>query len=209
MTNNNMRFHKGRWWSSKFASRTASSVPEFSAFSLNVNGLNKSSKRNWLSSMRKTHNWSVLFLSDTRIHTEKDVSVLNKSLGCKSSPWSLGTPHVGGTAILFFQTVQMLATFSDSGGNFSRADFVWEGETFSFVCIYAPADPSKRKRFLSETLARHLQNHPLQEKRVFAGDFNFVENPQLDRKSSTNARTAGLDEWLDCTESLLLTGFSS
>jgi hypothetical protein len=41
--------------------------------------------------MRKIHKWNVLLLSDTRIHDERELPILEKSLGSTNSVWSLGT----------------------------------------------------------------------------------------------------------------------
>jgi hypothetical protein len=118
--------------------------------------------------------------------------------------WSLGSPHAGGTAILFFKPVHILAKFQDPSDSFCRADFLCEGEKFSYVCIYAPADATKRNNFFSVTLPQHFSDHPLLQKCFLAGDFNFIENPLLDKSSTKYPSNTGLKEWLECTQSLNL-----
>lgn len=202
-----LKFLRGRWWSTKNSSKTYTSVPQISLFSLNVNGINRSSKRNVPSAMRKKHDWGFLLMSDTRIHDEKEIPAVCRSFGCKDSVWSLGSPHSGGTAILVFKPVLVTARFNDPGGNFSRIDYVWEGESFSLICIYAPADPTRRKMFFSDTFSKHLQSHPVNDRCFMGGDFNFVENPLIDRVSyNLQGGCIGLDQWNDCTEKLRFEG---
>lgn len=199
-----LRFHKGRWWTTKCPSHNNASVPELKAFCLNVNGINKSTKRNQLASMRKFHDWSLLLLADTRVHCDKELSIFNRNLGCKDSIWSFGSPHVGGTAILFFKPMVVTLKYAHPEGFFSRADVVWEGEAFSLMSVYAPADPSQRKKFISNVLVPYLQRNPLKEKCFLGGDFNFVENPVIDRTSSNQGGTSGIEEWKEVSDDLKL-----
>jgi exonuclease III len=179
-----LKFHRGRWWTTKGPSKTPSSVPEISAFCLNVNGMNRTSKKNILSAMRKEHDWGILMMCNTRIYDEREILTTNRVFGCKEAVWSLETPNAGGTAILFLKPVLLTAKFSDPAGQYCRADFEWEGESFTLMCIYAPADPGRRKKFQCEHLKKHLESHPVKDKCFLAGDFNFVENPLLDRASA-------------------------
>jgi exonuclease III len=198
-----LRVFKGRWWLTKSPSKNFTSVPEISLFSLNVNGINRSSKRNVLSAMRKEHDWGFLLMSDIRVHDEKEIVAISKSFCCKDSVWSLGSPHSGGTAILLFKSVIVTARFFDPGGNFSRVDYVWKGESFSVICISARADPVRRKRFFSETLSKHIDSHPLNDRCYIGGDFNFVENPLIDRMSSNSqGGCIGADQWNEAVKSL-------
>lgn len=191
-----MRFRKGRWWNTSDPnSKVSCQVPELRCFAVNINGLNRSGKRSQLSSIRRLQDWSVLMLSDTRIHDEREFPNIERSLRCNSSAWSLGTPHVGGCSIMFFVPVTLTKKYSDPSGHFCRADVIWEGETFSFLCIYAPADVSQRKSFFSVTLRDHLGKHPLKSKAFIAGDFNFVENPLLDRASKVSGGVGGHEQW--------------
>jgi exonuclease III len=137
-----IRFRKGRWWNCKGPVKTSSQVPTLKHAALNVNGINSTRKRNVLSSIRKEHDWGILYLSDTRIHDSREFAGLKISLGFKESVWSLGTPNVGGTAILFFIPVTIKYKYSDPFGRFTRVDYIWQEYTFSSICVYAPANPS-------------------------------------------------------------------
>jgi exonuclease III len=104
----NMRFHKGRWFKTKGATRTSSSVPEMKLMSLNINGVHQSQKRNAFLAMQMQHKWGVVLLSDTRVHDlDKEEPFLKTAWKCKQSFWSKGTPNVGGTAILFHKQVEV------------------------------------------------------------------------------------------------------
>jgi hypothetical protein len=105
----------------------------------------------------------------------------------------LGTLNGGGTAILFFKPVLIINCLTDPGGRFCRADCIWEGEEFTVFSMYAPADPSKRRRFFLDFLKSHIEKHGPSEKWFFGGDFNFVENPFFDRTSDAQGGTVGID----------------
>lgn len=101
--------------------------------------------------------------------------LFEKKLGVTHGEWSLGTPHVGDTAILFFMPVNVAYSFKDPHGRYSIVDYVWEGKTFTSLCIYAPAQQNARKKFLAEDLRDHLTSKPPQNLFLMAGDWNFVE----------------------------------
>ena len=48
----------------------------------------------------------------------------------------------------------------------------WEGKTLHFVSMYVPVQPAKRKVFLSKLF--------MGKRAIVMGDFNCVENVQLD-----------------------------
>jgi hypothetical protein len=87
-------------------------------------------------------------------------------------------------------------------GRFSRVDFLWQGEVFTVICVYTPTNHLDRKVFFAETLLPHLQKHPPSDQCFIGGDFNFVENPALDRTSMTSGGIAtGITEWSEIAES--------
>lgn len=116
----------------------------------------------------------------------------------------MGTPNGGGTTILFFKPNLIINCFTDPGGRFCRADYIWEGEEFTVFSKYAPADPSKRRRFFLEFLKSHIEKHGPSERCCFGTDFNFVENPFFDRTSDAQGGTGGIDQWADATACLQL-----
>jgi exonuclease III len=181
------------------------SVPEMQLMSLNINGVHRPSKRNHLLAMHMQHSWGILMLADTRVHDTRELSNLNRLWKCKDGFWSKGTPNVGGTAVLFYKQVLVKDTYHDCGGRFTRVDFVWEGETITVLCLYAPANHSERKALFADTLFPYLQrNNPPAESFLIGGDFNFVENPSLDRTSPNAGGIAGLTEWAELSESFEL-----
>lgn len=104
---------RGRWWTTKGPSKTSSKVPEISTSAVNVNGINRSVKRNLLSTMRREHDWGILLLSDTRVHDDREFANIDRTFGAKASVWSLGIPNGGGTSIMFFKSVLILAKYVD------------------------------------------------------------------------------------------------
>jgi exonuclease III len=191
-----MRFHNGRWYKTKCATRTPPSVPEMKLISLNINGVHQSQKRNDFLAMQMQHmKWGVALLSDIRVYDlDKEVHFLNTAWKCKQGFWSKGTPNAGGTAILFYKSVDVKFCHHDAGGRYSRVDFLWEGELFTLVCIYAPANHTDRNSFFADKLFPYLQKHPPSDKCFIGGDFNFVESPTLDRSRVLASCIAGLIE---------------
>jgi exonuclease III len=92
----------------------------------------------------------------------------------------------------------------DPGGRYSRVDCLWEGELFTILCIYAPANHTQRKSFFADTLCPYVQRHPPSDKCFIGGDFNFVDSPTLDRSRVSASCIAGLIEWSEIAESLNL-----
>lgn len=158
-------------------------IPTAMHMSLNINGLNKRIKQSQLNTMRTIHNWKLLYLSDTRIYKAEEIPKLEKNLGVVSGSWSLGTPHSAGTAVLFFMHVNILSCQNDPEGRFTRVDYVWEDEEYSSISVYAPAVPRDRQSFFENDLASFFSQKPLLERTLIGGDWNFVSDPSLDRRS--------------------------
>jgi hypothetical protein len=78
-----MRFHKGRWWKTKGASRTPASVQEMQLMFLNINGVHRPGKKNHLLAMQRQHFWGIVMLADTRVHDTRELSNLNRLWKCK------------------------------------------------------------------------------------------------------------------------------
>ena len=169
------------------APSSAPVTPTALHMSLNINGLNKQIKQSQLNTMRKFHNWKVLYLSDTRIYKAEEIPKLEKYLGVVSGSWSLGTPHCAGTAVLFFMPVNIVSCYNDPEGRFTRVDYVWEDEEYSSISVYAPAVPRVRQSFFENDLAQFFSEKPLLGKSFIGGDWNFVSDPSLDRRSSNTS----------------------
>jgi exonuclease III len=143
-------------------------------------------------------------LADTRVHDTRELSNLNRLWKIKEGFWSKGTPNIGGIAVLFYKQVMVKDTHHDCGGRFTRVDFVWEGETITILCLYAPANHFERRAFFADTLFPYLQRNPPAERFLIGGDFNFVENPSLDRTSQNAGGIGGLTDWAELSESFEL-----
>jgi hypothetical protein len=134
--------------------------------------------------MRKIQGWKVLYLTHTRVYKAEEIFKIEKSLGVISGFWSLGSPHCAGTAILFFMPVNMLASYNNSKGRYTRVDYVWEDSEYSSLAVYAPTVARDRQSFIATDLSDFLQSKPPLEKTIIAGDWNFVLDPSLDRRSA-------------------------
>lgn len=158
-------------------------VPTALHFSLNVNGLNNDKKQAQLLTMKNIHGWKVMYLCDTRIYKPEVAEKIQTRLKASAGSWSMGTPHRAGTAILFFMPVNIVHEYNDPEGRYTRVDYIWEGEEYSSICIYAPADASERPEFFEQCLSQFFSRKPLLERTFVAGDWNFVSDPSLDRRS--------------------------
>jgi hypothetical protein len=134
--------------------------------SLNINGLNKSIKQSQLNTMRKIQGWKVLYLTDTRVYKVEEIPKIEKSLGVISGFWSLESPHYAGTAILFFMLVNILASYNDRKGHYTRVDYVWEASEYSNLAVYAPVVACDRQSFIATDMSDFLQSKPPLEKTI-------------------------------------------
>lgn len=88
---------------------------------------------------------------------------------------------------------------------FTRVDYVWEDEEYASIAVYAPAAARDRKDFLSDSLPKFLAMRPLPARSFIVGDWNFVCDPALDRRSSNVAGgQIGSEEFQDLYEELEL-----
>ena len=88
--------------------------------------------------MRSLNKWNILALSDTRISRGEQITTIQKRLKACKGVWSLGTPHYGGTTILFFQPTIILYSYHDPAEQFSRVDYTWKRNFHMYcsVCSY-------------------------------------------------------------------------
>ena len=101
-------------------------------------------------------------------------------------------PHSAGCLILWRR--QLVATGDlqimpeadgdrDAQGRLMLVRFQWCGHTVQLGCVYCPNDSVDRQQFISSTVAAAWQQRP--QSSIFMGDWNFCEDPDRDRRSST------------------------
>jgi hypothetical protein len=80
--------------------------------------------------------------------------------------------------------VSVLNSYHDPEGRYTRVDYVWEEQEYSSICVYAPASPKERQTFFEKSLSSFFVTIPLLDNTFIAGDWNFVSDPSLDRRSA-------------------------
>ena len=138
---------------------------------LNVNGLtNKTKSLNVLNFLKK-YKCDVLFLQETHLSDFKDWHGKVYS--------SQGTARSAGTAILFHPDFkhELVTVKPDLSGRLLSLKFRVDGKLLNIVSVYAPTNPTDRKRFYLDELKNHLA---LDCDNIVAGDFNCVESIALD-----------------------------
>jgi hypothetical protein len=90
-------------------------------------------------------------------------------------------------------------------GRLARAEMVLFGLSVTCFCVYAPSNPQERPAFFTETY-NIINASPWYNATgvLLLGDFNMVENPDLDRSRATGDRQSGLRELLQLKSLLSL-----
>ena len=154
--------------------------------SLNCNGLGDKLKRKKLFRHLTRRNADVILLQET--HTTDDTSKAFKSEWKRLrrghfSVWNSGTSRSCGVAVLLRNktTTKVIDSSHDAEGRVLTLQVLINDDVFQFVSVYAPNAPGSRPLFF-ENLDEHL--FPDGDTLV-GGDFNMVEDIQLDRSGGT------------------------
>lgn len=123
---------------------------------------------------------NVTFLQET--HSSPDNELKRKRERTGDGVFSHKTSNSGAVGILFSKDFEPVAHHVDEvvPEHLQRFCVVFESVKMFFIDVYAPTLPSERLLFL-DTLHTVLHNCNSEEYVVVGGDFNFTENPSLDR----------------------------
>ena len=146
---------------------------------LNVRGFRNNNKRCKVFNMLHLEALDVIFLQETHCCNIKEA----KMWGCQFNGkafWSFGSKHSCGVAILLRSHLnfKVLNFDFDCKGRYLVLDVQINGKEFRFINVYAPNNSGERKLFIS-SLAKFLV---CKKNVILGGDFNFVENLNLDKK---------------------------
>jgi exonuclease III len=147
---------------------------------LNVHGISTCYKRAQVFDFLKTQNFDIIFLQETFIHNTVQENAIRKEWSGPSY-WSLGKPHSCGVAILFKSTIsiEILRVSKDNDGRLLSLTCRMGGENeVKLTNIYCPNKLTDRNEFIDSLTPHVVGNRDV----VLAGDFNFVENPTLDKR---------------------------
>lgn len=188
----------------------AGPLPYLRVATHNVRGLRSADKARDLAAYWCRARLDIVLVQETHLFfLQRDPALVREALakGGWRSFFALASPAdpYSGTAILIRSSLiangvveAPHAPICLAGGRACSLLIKWHGVPYLLSSVYAPADPEKRTHFLSHLLPAHyrtnLSNPAAQAARggghVWGGDFNFVEEPRLDR---TSGRPAGRD----------------
>ena len=153
---------------------------ELKILSLNVRGLNKTTKRRQLLRWLHQQNSDVIFLQETYSATQT-IKLWEAEWGGKIAE-SHGSNHSRGVMILFKPkiNVSIEKVVRDKNGRYVSSEVYLDDEKFVFVNIYAPNDQTQQIRFLRD-LSQSVLNSYANEKLVLGGDFNCALS-ELDKR---------------------------
>ena len=152
--------------------------------SYNVRGFRNREKRLKVSKLMSLENVDVLFLQETHCVNIKEGKLWEQDFKAKAF-WSFGEKNSVGVGIL----VNELLHYSVSNINFDFAgrylvlDLEINSVDFRFINVYLPNIVSQRKSFLN-IISPFLVT---KRKVILGGDFNFVENSDLDKSGGNSS----------------------
>ena len=146
--------------------------------SLNCNGLRNYYKREFIFNMFKILDPDIVLLQETHCDNIRTAKLYDKMWDGKSF-WSFGTNNARGVGILAGKSlINHIKSFDlDIEGRLLSLDVVINDVPVQILNVYAPNDPCDRKDFIN-----NLSNAIHHPHVILGGDFNFVENPTLDKE---------------------------
>ena len=149
---------------------------EAKILSVNCQGLRANEKRSDVFNYLKSKSCHIYCLQDT--HFTKDVEKSIRAQWGNDCLFSFGTSNSRGVAILFAKNIEYIVHdhISGSDGNFVIADLTVETTRITLINIYGPNKDAPD--FFSNILL--LAGKYKNDKVIWCGDFNVVQNPNLD-----------------------------
>ena len=149
----------------------------------NVNGLFEDEKRQIFQNL-ENKNAQIILLQETHSNNQIIKKWEKESKG--SSFWHSGKTFKScGVAILFQKDLNIeTSTISmDEEEGIISVTFILEKQLFQITNIYAPTNPTLRKKFYINLLTHLNKNNG--QNLILGGDFNMVEDLHLDRQGGT------------------------
>jgi exonuclease III len=145
--------------------------------SLNCNGLRNFDKRFFMFNMFHVMNTDIIFLQETHCDNISLAKKWSKSWSGKCF-WSFGTSNSCGVGILVSEKLQnRVHSFNfDAEGRILTVDIDINNVMYHLVNVYMPNNDKERKEFIN-----NLDRHCNKQNVILGGDFNFVENIDLDK----------------------------
>ena len=178
---------------------------KFKILTANLRGIVTPSTRMDAFSLLISKNAQIYLLTETKLETadqaKKAADDWKKAGGCGGFFSHSNRQNSGGVAILFGKNCHKWLDSAKNTqisvpGHMISTEIEIGVETHKIICVYAPKT-SMRKHFFKElTLKEKTKN-----KVILGGDFNFVENPEIDRTGEEySSHTTGANECRIFTE---------
>ena len=149
--------------------------------SFNVNGLSHKDKQLRLKEFVKIHKPDIMCVQDTRL---RNVRFLSTVLGAHSFFAAPSVARSGGIGVFVFSPrLQAQGLLSSPCGNILKLEVSCLEFSFFLISVYAPSAVADRTVFFRHILSPVLSSLSRLDKIVLCGDFNFVEDLGMDRRS--------------------------
>ena len=150
----------------------------FSVCSINVNGMHESAKRAKIIHSIREQNCDITFVQEAHIADQTEFQSWENEWGGKAF-WSAGTHNARGVGILFKPNFDFVFVDlkRDTQGRFLSVLIEIDGNRLQLNCVYAPNSPAERSCFFNELWEFSFAG----EYAIIAGDFNCVENINIDK----------------------------
>ena len=143
---------------------------QLTLLSLNIKTCTR--KEQHIINMVKKHKIDFIFLQETNITTEHDANMYTKTLGMKSSHFSLGR-FKGVGIVQTSDRWEITHKDRDSEGRMVTMNITDKKDNYTLVNIYAPAKRKEQPLFYQK-LVKNLENLFKRGKVILGGDFNYV-----------------------------------
>ena len=150
----------------------------------NANGLFEDEKRQQIFQNLENKNAQIILLQET--HSNEQIIKKWEKEWKGSSFWHSGKIAKScGVAILFQKdlNIETSTISTDEEGRIMSITFILEKQLFQITNIYAPTNPTLRKKFYKNLLTHFNKNNG--QNLILGGDFNMVEDLYLDRQGGT------------------------
>lgn len=163
--------------------------PNVTISTFNVGGLKKRPSK-ILDLFEKVKTFDICIFQETHFYSVSDLLFFNQIFEAKYKIFhSLAKSHSSGICILFSNwiTVDLSMQIFEIPGRCLAFKFPIHNEYFILCGVYTPAQKNGRDRFFTELLEK-LRGVTDFSNIILSGDFNFVENPSIDRYPESNRR---------------------
>ena len=152
---------------------------------LNVRGLRNQTKRQFLFSFLEQQNLDIIALQEVHF-SSKDIEKWGNEWEGQSF-WHRGGTNTAGVALLFKKNLdcKVEVTDRDFNGSIMCAKITFQDFTFQILNVYGPNQNQNTRRSCNEFYEEAYQMLDPETPTVMCGDFNMVENLDLDRHGGT------------------------